>query len=304
MGKLSDVRVVGTSVLVSVSDVTLNLLVAFFTGSTVMLSQALQGMSDLITGAILFFGVRSARRKPTQRYQFGYGREVFFWVLIAGIIMFLGTGGLSLFFGVQQVLHPDPVENLPVAFLMLIFGFSTNFYAFRLSVRRLRESGGDGSWWRELRHSSIIETKATLLIDGLGTTAGLLGLIALGIYGLTGNVAFDGFGSMAIGACMMIGAVILIRDVRDLIIGKAVEPQVADDIIAAASSVHGVQSVLDLRTMYMGSAKILVLIEVHLTDSLTTRQIEKITDTIKETVRKDIPQVQRIQVEIETPAGE
>src|SRR5690606_17172325 len=127
-----------------------------------MLSQALQGMSDLITGAILFFGVRSSKRAPDQRYQFGYGREVFFWVLIAGIIMFLGTGGLSLFFGIQQVISPDPVENLPIAFIMLIFGFSTNFYAFRLSVRRLREAGS-GKWWRELRHSSVVETKATLL---------------------------------------------------------------------------------------------------------------------------------------------
>lgn len=300
MSKISDIRVVGTSVLVSVSDVTLNLLVAFFTGSTVMLSQALQGMSDLITGAILFFGVRSSKRAPDQRYQFGYGREVFFWVLIAGIIMFLGTGGLSLFFGIQQVVSPDPVENLPIAFIMLIFGFSTNFYAFRLSVRRLREAGS-GKWWRELRHSSVVETKATLLIDGLGTTAGLLGLVALSIYGATGNAIFDGFGSIAIGICMMLGAAILVRDVRDLMVGRAVEPQVATDIIESASRVKGVEGVLDLRTMYLGSAKLLVILEVHLRDELSTNQIEEIIDVVKHTIKKEVPLVHHVQVEVETP---
>lgn len=305
MSKISDIRVVGTSVLVSVSDVGLNALVAFLTGSTVMLSQALQGMSDLITGVILFFGVRSSKRKPDQRYQFGYGREVFFWVLIAGIMMFLGTGGLSLFFGIQQFLNPDPVENLPVAFIMLVFGFSTNAYAFSLSVRRLYEaSAGGRKWWREILRSSIVETKATLLIDFLGTLASVLGLTALGVYVLTGNASFDGIGSIAIGLSMMLGASVLIRDVRDLIVGRSVEPQVAEDIMIAARSIPGVEEVLDLRTMYLGSAKLLVILEVHMQDNLHTGQIEKIVDKVKATIKEEVPLVHHIQVEVETPEDE
>ena len=126
MRKISDLRVVATSLAVSVSDVVLNLVIAIITGSTVMLSQALQGMSDLITGFVLFIGVRRSRRKASQRYQFGYGREVFFWVLIAGIVMFLGTGSASVYFGVNQVINPTSIEHVPIAFAMLIFGFITN----------------------------------------------------------------------------------------------------------------------------------------------------------------------------------
>ena len=62
MSKVSDVRVVLTSFVVSIFDVALNLLVALVTGSTVMLSQALQGLSDLITGGILFMGVKRSKR--------------------------------------------------------------------------------------------------------------------------------------------------------------------------------------------------------------------------------------------------
>lgn len=304
MGKISDLRVVATSLLVSVSDVVLNFLVAFVTGSTVMLSQGLQGLSDLITGGILFVGVKRAKRKADHLYHFGYGREVFFWVLMAGILMFLGTGGLSVYVGWQQLMDPTPVEDIWIAFIMLTFGLCTNAYAFSLSVSRLHKLAPGVSWLRQLLRSSVVETKATFLIDFLGTSAALIGLVALTIYTFTGNPAFDGLGSLAIGVCMMLVASLLIKDVRDLIIGKAVEPEVIERIIGAAQSVHHVKSVLDIRTMYLGSEKILVILDVHVLDGLETDEIEKIIDNVKEVVQENVPEAHNVHVEVETPDHE
>lgn len=304
MSKISDLRVVATSFLVSISDVVLNFTVAFFTGSTVMLSQGLQGLSDLITGGILFVGVRRSKRKADHMYHFGYGREVFFWVLMAGILMFLGTGGLSLYFGWQQFVDPNPVENIWLAFIMLTFGLCTNGYAFSLSLRRLHMLRPGVSWWHQLLSSSVVETKATFLIDLLGTSAVLLGIIALGTYVVTGSPSFDGLGSVAIGLSMMLVATLLIRDVRDLIVGKAVEPEVIKRIIGAAQSVHSVRSVLDIRTMYLGSERILVILEIHVMDGIETDEIEMIVDKVKEVVQQNVPEAHHIQVEIETPDHE
>lgn len=304
MKKISDVRVVATSFVVSLSDVVLNFSIALLTGSTVMFTQGLQGLSDLTTGGILYLGVKRTKRKATQQYQFGYGREIFFWVLMAGILMFLGTGGMSAYFGYQQFVDPHPVTNVWIAMLVLVFGFITNGYAFSLSIKRLRRLHHGFSWWHQLLHSSVAETKATFIIDFLGTASALLGFVALSIFALTGNPAFDGLGSMIIGLGMMAVSTILIRDVRDLIVGKAVEPDIAQRIVGAAQSVEGVLSVLDLRTMYLGSAKILVLVEVHLKDKLETDQIEHITDNIKLVIQQNIPEVHHIQVEVETPDHE
>lgn len=300
----SDVQVVSTSLAVSLSDVILNLLVALLTGSTVMISQALQGFSDLLTGALLYMGVKRSKKEADLRYQFGYGREIFFWVLMGGIFMFMGTGGLSFYFGYEQFVHPDPVRNVGLAFGMLIFGFTTNCYALSLSIRRLHHFDKESSWWRQLTHSSIVETKATMLIDFLGTTSALLGIIALGLYVYTDNSQFDGIGSMAIGTTMMVATVLLIADVRNLIVGRSVDQDVSDEIKRATESVTGIRSVLDLRTMYLGSAKLLVIVEVHVEDGLETDEIEKLVDTVKEVVVQSVPQVHHIQVEIETPDEE
>ena len=302
MGKpISDFRVVATSTFVSLFDVALNIFVAMITGSAVMLAQALQGLSDLVTGGILFFGVRRSKRTADHNFQFGYGREVFFWVLIAGIIMFVGTGGLSLFFGYQQLVDPSPVENVWVAMVMLVIGFSTNFYAFRLSLKRLQQRSNHGGVWKQLISSSIVETNATFIIDLLGTIAAVFGFIALLLFIITGYEQFDGIGSIVIGLSMMVGAYMLVRDVHDLIVGKAVDPATSQEIINAALSIKGVNEVLDLRTMYLGSERLLVVLEVHIEDDRSTDEIEKITDNIKHVVHEHIPIVGHIQVEIETP---
>jgi cation diffusion facilitator family transporter len=301
---ISDSRVVATSLIVSISDVVLNLIVALVTGSTVLLSQSLQGLSDLITGGILFVGVKRSKREADTKYQFGYGREIFFWVLMAGVLMFLGTGGLSFYFGYQQFINPGEINNVFLAVGMLIFGFGTNFYSFRQSIQRLKQTHSQANWWWQLRHSSIVETKATLLIDFLGTTGAVLGLLALTIFTFTGNAQFDGLGSMAIGITMMIAATLLIRDVRDLIVGRSVDDQLAQKITDTAQSTPGVVAVLDLRTMYLGSGKLLVIIEVHIQDGFDTDHIEKVVDHVKHLVKKNIPDVHHVQVEIETPDNE
>ena len=299
--KVSDFRVVATSSLVSLFDVALNTAVGLITGSTVLLSQALQGLSDLTTGTLLLTGVKRSGRSADTRYQFGYGREVFFWVLMAGMVMFLGTGSLSVYLGYQQFTHPTQLENEHWAIGLLVFNALSNGYALSLSIARLRQVQPGISWWRQLRHSSIVETKATLLIDFLGTSAALVGLIALAAYSLTNDSRFDGLGSIAIGLGMMVAAIFLVRDVRSLIVGRAVDEDTAQAIRRATRSVDGVADVLDLRTMYLGSAKLLVIIEVHLQDGYTTDQIEAITDTIKHSVHTAIPEAHHVQVEIETP---
>ena len=298
---ISDFRVVVTSLAVSGFEVALSFGAALVTGSTVMIAQGLQGVSDIVTGGILYQGVRSSNKKPNSLYQFGFGREVFFWVLVAGITMFVGTGGMSFYFGYQQFVNPQPVTDIWLALVLLVFGFISNGYAFLLSLKRLARLDPNKGWYHQLFYSSLAETKATFLIDFLGTVSAILGAVALCLFALTGNERFDGLGGMIIGVGMMSVALVLINDVRGLIVGRAVEPGVAERIIKSALSVENVLSVLALRTMYLGSAKLLVILEVHLEDGLVTDEIESLVDKIKDVIQSEIPEVHHIQVEVETP---
>jgi cation diffusion facilitator family transporter len=302
--KLSDKQVVGTSLVVSISDVVLNLIVALFTGSAVMLAQSLQGLSDVTTAGVLYHGVKRAKKEADAIHPLGFGREIFFWSLLAAIIMFAGTGALSFYFGYQQFTNPDPIQYTNVAFIMLSFGLATNLYAFNKSVTRLKQNTRRRKWISSIRHSSLVDTKITLTVDFLGSSAAFLGLISLLLYVITGNVRFDGFGAMSVGLVTMIAAVFVIIDVHGFIVGRSVPISIIKQITCATQSVHGVQSVVDIYAFYIGTDKLFAVVEVHVEDMLMTDHIEELTDKIKAKIHRALPNVHRVQIEIETPDNE
>lgn len=301
--RISARRVVITSFIVDLGDIILNVITALLTGSVVVLTEALQGAADLLTSGLLWVGVHRSKRQATRKHRFGYGKELFFWILMAGVSMFIITAGFSFYFGLQRVLHPHPVENLGLAYLVLTIGFITNLYALSLSLRRL----GVGlrhkfSYIRKhIRNSALIETKATTILDLMGASAALLGLVSLIIYGVTGESRFDGVGAMVVGLSCGVFALMLIFEVKNFIVGRSASPETEALIKEVASRVEGVHGVLDLRTMQMGSERVMVNMEVHLDHRLKTQEIEQLMDDLKEAVKKDVPEVQHIQVEVETP---
>ena len=304
MSKISGDRAVAVSSLVSMGDVAFSFIVAALTGSSVMFAQGLQGAADSITTIFLFIGLRRSKKKATKDYPFGYGRELFFWVLIASVFAFLFSGGLATYRAVQQILDASSIDSVQIALLALTFGFFTNGFSFLTSFRRLKQQAEGESYIAYLRYSSLVETKMTLLVDFLGTLSAFFGLISLGLFVITSNPVFDGLGALIIGVLTGLGALIVIFDLRDLIVGRSPQPQTLKAIYKSAKSVEGVIDVLDMRAIAIGSGKVLAILEVHFKDGYSTDEIEKVTDNIKEAVLKEVDQVSQVQVEAETPDEE
>lgn len=297
-------RAIGTSIAVSVSDIVLNLLVAIASGSVIMLAQALQGAADLTTAGLLMIGVKRSNAKPDATHPFGFGREVFFWTLMASVFAFFVTGGISIMRGIDQALNPGVIENTGIAFAMLFFGLATNGYSLSLSLRRLARGNKKASLWDYILRSSLVETKTSLLVDLMGTLSAALGLFGLLLFQLTDNVRFDGLGALAVGILTALGALMLIYNIRGFIIGISPSQDVIERINKVALGVDGVEDILDLRAVMIGSDKLLVIIEAHFSDRLSTDEIERITDVIKQELKQNIPIITRVQVEAETPDSE
>ncbi|HET7630393.1 MAG TPA: cation transporter dimerization domain-containing protein, partial [Candidatus Saccharimonadales bacterium] len=106
------------------------------------------------------------------------------------------------------------------------------------------------------------------------------------------------------GLAMMGGSLALIADVKSLIVGRSLSAHAAKQLVDRVRRLKGVNDVLDLRTMYIGSTRLLVVIEVHLDDALSTDEIEVLSDKIKTTTKKAVPYAAVVQVEAETPDEE
>jgi cation diffusion facilitator family transporter len=299
--KITSKKVVQTSFMVSISDVLINVIIAYISGSVVMLSQALEGAADLLASSLLLLGIRQANRPSDRRHPYGHGRELYFWTFLAALTTFVITAGMSFYYGLDRFLHPEPIKNINLAIIALLIAIITNGYSMTLSMRRLL---GGRSWphiWKVFVGSALIETKTTLVLDFMGTMASVLGFLSLVFYMSTGNLRFDGIGAMTIGLTLAILALFIIKGAKDLLVGESAPFDVEDKIIKITKADPNVKEVIDLRTLQIGPERLLINMEVNLNDELTTNEIEVLIDKIEKSIKNEIPPATNIQIELETP---
>jgi cation diffusion facilitator family transporter len=294
-------KVLSVSFLVDTLDVLINITIAAITGSTVMLAEALQGLADLTSVGMLLIGFRNSKRRSNSNHPFGYGKEQYFWALIAVFLIIAVTSTFSIYSGIQRWIHPEHIDHLGIAYAALIVAIFSNGYATILSLRKIIGEQKLSRLPMEFIESSDITPRITLVLDAAGTLAAIFGLTTLLIYGFTQNSKFDGFGAMLIGVLLLIMALVLLATTKGLVTGKSASTKTKRKITQAAMQIPQVNSVLDLRTMMMGPDNLLINVKVHLKDGLSTDEIEKIIDDIKESIRKDMKGRAHITIEPETP---
>jgi cation diffusion facilitator family transporter len=117
--------------------------VAGVTGSSAMLAEAIHSLVDTGNGGLLLVGLKLSQRPATPEHPFGHGKELYFWSLIVGVLIFGLGGGVSLFEGIQHLRQPieltDPFWNYVVLGVAFVFEGSS----FLLAWREFKRQRGD-----------------------------------------------------------------------------------------------------------------------------------------------------------------
>src|SRR5688572_10468169 len=95
---------------------------AFITGSGSMLAEAVHSTADCGNQALLLFGLKRAKRPPSDDYPLGYGKEIYFWSFIVAIMLFSVGGLFSLYEGWHKLHAPEPLSYPLLALGVLAFG--------------------------------------------------------------------------------------------------------------------------------------------------------------------------------------
>jgi len=297
--RLSSRRIILTSFLVDILDVFLNFFVAILSGSVVMLTQVLEGLADLSASGFLLIGLSRSLRKEDKTHPFGYGREIYFWTLLSALVMFGITSTLSFYFGYKRFMQPMQLHDINLALLVLLLTFFTNGYAFLLSYRRLIKDRSFLSILRIFFRSSLVETKTTFTLDLMGTMASFFGLVALLIYAITGDGRFDGLGAMIIGVNLAVFSVFLVLGIKDMLVGRSASVETENKIKDAVLNIEKVKGLSDLKTLHLGSEKLLVSLDVDIKGGLRRRELERIIGEIELKIKKVVPSAKYVFVELE-----
>jgi len=105
----------------------------------------------------------------------------------------------------------------------------------------------------------------------------------------TGILIIDAIASIIIGVLLMVFAVILALETKNLLVGEAVTPLKRRKILKAVRSFKEVKKVICLKTMHLSSEDVLVTLEINYQDDLIVDELERINDRIEKKIKDIIP---------------
>ncbi|MFE1879361.1 cation diffusion facilitator family transporter [Streptomyces diastatochromogenes] len=267
-----------------------------FAGSPALLSEAAHSVADSLNEVFLLIAVRRSKRPADDRHPFGYGKERYFWALLAAVGIFVMGGCFSVYQGIQA-LRTDQQESL-------------KGYLAGLAVLGVALLADGGSLVRALyqarRHRDATTDPAlrTVIAEDATAVAGVLlaaGGIALHL--ATGQVAWEAGASLGIGLLLVYVAYRLAREARDRLIGEAVDTELRDRIGDFLSSQDEIDKVAELLTMRLGLDSVLVAARIDLVPGLDSEEVELVCVRLKRRITGKWPEAEHVFLDITEAPG-
>ena len=259
--------------------------VVVFTGSVALLGDTLHNVTDALTAVPLLVAFGLARRPPTTRFTYGFGRAedlagLFVIVVIAASAVAAGWQAID------RLADPRPVNHLAAVAAAGVVGFVGNEW-----VARYRITVG-----RRIGSAALVADGLHARTDGFTSLAVVLGAagVAAGweradpIIGLVITVAIL---AVLRGAVVQVGARLM----------DAVDPDVVRQAVAAVSGVAGIREVRELRLRWIGHA-LRAEVDATVDPHLTVRQAHDIAHHAEDHLVAQVHRLSAATVHI-SPAG-
>ncbi|HET6817803.1 MAG TPA: cation diffusion facilitator family transporter [Mycobacteriales bacterium] len=279
-------------------------------GSAAMLSEAAHSLADTTNEVMLLFAVKRSDRPADARHPFGYGRERYFWTLLAAVGIFVGGGVFAVFQGVHELIGGGAEGgHWVLSYAVLGVAFVLESVSWLQARKQLR---ADAKQMERPFRTQLFATSdpaaTTVFAEDSAALVGLaLAGIGVGMHQLTGAAYWDSLASVAIGVLLAVVAVILGRENRSLIIGEAADQRLVDALRGDLQAYPEVSAVDEVLTMVLGRGEVLVAARVDLEDHISAGDVEDLARRMEREVADNHPPVRHFFLDItadsNTPDG-
>ncbi|QJR10895.1 Ferrous-iron efflux pump FieF [Usitatibacter rugosus] len=232
---------------------------AFVTNSGSMLAEAVHSTADCGNQLLLLLGLKLSKRPPTSDYPLGYGKETYFWSFIVALMLFSVGGLFSAYEGWHKLHEPEPLGYPMLALGVLLFGIVAEGFSMWGCIKEVNKLRGEDSLWRWFRTSRNSELVVIFGED----LAALLGLVlafcAVLATWVTGDPMWDALGGIAIGVLLIVVAILVGIEVKQMLVGQGVDDRIKKEMIDFVSSQPQVDRVLNFLSMQMGPEAMVAL---------------------------------------------
>ncbi len=270
-------------------------------GSPALLSEAAHSVADSLNEVFLLAALHRSRRPADRRHPFGYGKERFFWSLIAAVGIFVMGGCFSVFQGVEALRNgaEEKLSGYVAGLIVLGVAFLAEGISLLRALHQVHKQGGVAQGMRDPALRTVVAEDGTAV---LGVT---LAMVGMALHMVTGQVVWEASASLAIGVLLVYVAYRLGREAKGQLIGEAADPEASARIRELLDAQPEIDSVEALFTMKMGLDSVLVAARVDLVPGLDSERVEEVAVRIKRSVARIVTEADQIFLDVtDRPAEE
>ncbi len=269
------------------------------TKSSTMLAEGIHSSADSANQLLLLMGTQRAKREPSSKHPFGYGRERYFWSFVVALILFSLGSLFAIYEGIEKIRHPHALNNASWAIGILIFGIFIESFSFRTAIVEARTIKGESTWSKFVVRSKQPEIPVVLLEDAGALFGMVIALAAISLVKITGEPIWDGIGTLSIGVLLGVIAIILAREMHSLIIGEAASEKDLSKIVNIIENNSQVAQLVEMRTQHLGPDEILIGVRVAFPENLQTKEIANLINQLEADIRIELKNAGPIFIEPE-----
>ena len=270
---------------------------AYITGSAAMFSETLHSLADSMNSVFLMLGIYLASRPADRTHPFGYGKEVYFWSFVAAMFMLGVVSVSSIYRGFDQITHETTVVNINVALIALAISIGLEAVAVSFAIQALTRCANQmgGVCTRNPFKAFRAVNDPTLKLIFVEDTVALFGVgIALAFIAVvrqTNIHILDGYASIIIGLVLGVLAIFLAMENREKLIGAAADEVTEKRIADIARMEPGIKGVLSVKTMFMGSNRMIVHLLVEFGPEIRLDRLDDLMQNVEKRIKQEIPMV-------------
>lgn len=247
----------------------LKLIVGTAAGSTAVVADGFNNLSDMTSSAISLLSARASSRPSDREHPFGHGRIEYVTALIISIAVI--DVGINLFKeSVGKIQHPEPMRLSIPAFLLLLASVGVKLWMsfFNRSLGNRIQSG------------VLRATAVDSLIDAVTTAVTIASLL---VYVLA-DINIDGVASLLVSLLIIWAGIGIARDTFSPLIGQEMDPDTEKKIVQIIEEEPSVISTHDLIIHSYGPSSSMATIHIEVPSRMTLEEAHAVADKAEKNV--------------------
>lgn len=257
--------------------------VGVLSGSIALLADAVHSFSDIFGSLAVYIGLRLSRRKPDEKFPYGYYKFETLASLIISVIIIL-SGLYIIIESLNGILAPKAI-NIP------LFALSVALLSVVVSIllARYKEKMGN-----EIGSQALINDGKHSLVDVFSSLIVFVGILSAYI----GYPVLQGVAGFAVALLIIYIGLKFGKEALLVLLDACIDPKAVEKMKSIATNFEGVEGVHDIKVRRSGP---FVFAELHLETKkrLPIQKADEISKSVEERIKNEINDLDSITIKIE-----